>query len=172
MPNRERTVFISYRRVDTSGYAGRLYDRLSEHFGEDNIFMDVEQLDPGVNFVDAIQHAVRSCDVLVALIGPRWLTVQDRQGGRRLDNPEDFVRLEIATALEHDVYVIPILVENAEMPRSDQLPGALKGIAHRNALRIRHERFNADAYKLVSCIEKHSRKEKERKRKEKISQRN
>jgi formylglycine-generating enzyme required for sulfatase activity len=171
MPNREKTVFISYRRVDTSGYAGRLYDRLSERFGEDNIFMDVERLDPGVNFVDAIQDAVRSCDVLVALIGPRWLTVQDRGGGRRLDNPEDFVRLEIATALEHGVYVIPILVENAEMPRSDQLPGALQGLTHRNALRIRHERFNADAYKLVSCIEKHFRKEKQRKRKERISRR-
>ncbi len=154
MPNRKKTVFISYRRVDTSGYAGRLYDRLSERFGEDNIFMDVEQLDPGVNFVDAIQDAVRSCDVLVALIGPRWLSVQDRGGGRRLDNPEDFVRLEIATALEDGVYVIPILVENAEMPRSDQLPGALQGLTHRNALRIRHERFNADAYKLVTCIDK------------------
>ncbi|MEA2008972.1 MAG: toll/interleukin-1 receptor domain-containing protein, partial [Chloroflexota bacterium] len=107
----EKTIFISYRRVDTAYAAGRLYDRLSARFGEENIFMDVEGLDPGVNFVETIEEAVASCNVLIALIGSQWLTVKAQQGGRRLDNPEDFVRLEIAAALKRNIRVIPILVQ-------------------------------------------------------------
>ena len=163
-------IFISYRRVDTSGYAGRLYDRLRARFGEDNIFMDVEGLDPGVDFVETIEKSVSSCDVLVALIGRQWLTVQDAKGGRRLDNPEDFVRLEIAAALERGVRVMPILVQGASMPSSRQLPQALKRLARLNALEIRHERFNADADRLARAIEAYLEKESQRRQRQAAEQ--
>ena len=113
-------VFISYRREDSSGWAGRLYDRLSQRFGGDNVFMDIDTIEPGLDFVEVIQRAVGSCDVLIALIGRQWPTVSDATGQRRLDNPEDFVRLEIAAALRRDIPVIPVLVRATAMPRPDQ----------------------------------------------------
>ena len=91
-------IFISYRRADSAGYAGRIYDRLAAHFGEDAIFMDVNTIEAGLDFVEVLENAVRSCDVLVALIGTRWLNIKDTEGKRRLDNPQDFVRIEIAAA--------------------------------------------------------------------------
>jgi hypothetical protein len=106
-------IFISYRREDSSGWAGRLYDRLSQRFGGDNVFMDIDTIDPGLDFVEVIQQAVGSCDVLVALIGRHWLTSTDEQGQRRLENPEDFVRLEITAALERNIRVIPALLQGA-----------------------------------------------------------
>jgi formylglycine-generating enzyme required for sulfatase activity len=146
-------IFISYRRADSSGYAGRLFDHLSMRFGNENVFMDVEQLDPGVNFVEAINKAVSECDVLVALIGPRWLEAKDENKKQRLDNPLDFVRLEIAAALERQVLVIPILIDNAGSPSKDQLPANLQPLAQLNSFEIRHERFNVDVDCLVRAIE-------------------
>ncbi len=122
----DEKIFISYRRADSPGFARLLFDRLSARFGEENIFMDVEGLAPGVDFVEALEKAVGSCDVLITLIGKQWLTVMDDKGQRRLDNPEDFVRLEIAAALERNIRVIPILVQNARMPGSRDLPPVLK----------------------------------------------
>src|SRR4051794_332108 len=92
-------IFISYRRNDTAGFAGRLYDRLHGRLPQSKIFMDVDAIDPGIDFVEAIEQSVGSCDVLIAVIGKRWLTSSDEEGRRRLDNPEDFVRAEIGTAL-------------------------------------------------------------------------
>jgi len=103
-------IFISYRREDSAPYAGRLYDRLGQHFGKDKIFMDIDTIEPGVDFVEDIEQAVGSCDVLIALIGKQWLTISDATGQRRLDNPEDFVRLEIKTALARNIRVIPALL--------------------------------------------------------------
>jgi TIR domain len=102
-------VFISYRREESSGLAGRLYDRLAARFGDDQVFMDVDTIDLGVDFADVITQAVSTCEVLLAIIGPRWLTATDDDGQRRLDDPDDTVRLEIAAALERDIRVIPIL---------------------------------------------------------------
>ena len=119
-------IFISYRRADSAGYAGRIYDRLTAHFGEDAVFMDVDTIEAGVDFVEVLQNAVQSCDVLVALIGRGWLDIKDAAGKRRLDNPEDFVRIEIAAALSRDIRVIPVLVDGASMPRSTELPDNLK----------------------------------------------
>jgi len=104
-------IFISYRRVDSAGYAGRIYDRLAARFGEDAVFMDVDDIPAGLDFVDVLQNAVQSCDALAALIGPNWLDARDDAGVRRVDNPEDFVRVEIAAALERDIRVIPVLVD-------------------------------------------------------------
>ncbi len=108
-------VFISYRREDSAGHSGRLHDSLQSHFGADNVFMDLSDIDSGQNFVDVIQTAIRSSDVVLAVIGKQWLTCSSA-GKRRLDLPDDFVRTEIGVALEHGVPVIPVLVQGAGMP--------------------------------------------------------
>ncbi|HEY5729800.1 MAG TPA: toll/interleukin-1 receptor domain-containing protein, partial [Anaerolineales bacterium] len=89
-------IFISYRRADSAGYAGRIYDRLSTHFGKDAIFMDVDTIQAGVDFVEVLENAVQSCDVVVVLINRQWLNIKDEAGKQRLDNPRDFVHIEIA----------------------------------------------------------------------------
>jgi hypothetical protein len=147
-------VFISYRRDDSEGYAGRLYDRLSVHFGDERIFMDVDTIEPGVDFVQEIEKAVNSCDVLPALIGPLWLTATDKQGKLRLENPEDFVRLEIAAALERGIRVIPVLVQGASMPQSLALPENLRPLARRNAIELSHSRFSTDVDRVIRAIER------------------
>ncbi len=101
-------IFISYRRDDSASQAGRLYDRLEGHLGQGQVFMDVDTIKPGVNFVETVQQAIGECDGLVAVIGSDWLQISDATGARRLDDPADLVRLEIATALERGVPVIPI----------------------------------------------------------------
>jgi len=146
-------IFISYRRTDSAGYAGRIYDRLTAHFGADAVFMDVDTIEAGVDFVEVLQNAVQSCDVLVALIGRRWLDIKDETGKRRLDNPEDFVRVEIAAALSRDIRLIPVLVDGVPMPRSTELLVNVKPLARRNALQVNHHSFNADAQRLISQLE-------------------
>ena len=145
-------VFISYRRQELN-YAGRLRDWLAGRFGQDRVFMDVESIEPGQDFAEAIEQAVGACDVLVALIGPQWLTMTDEKGTPRLDDPDDFVRLEIEAALQRNVRVIPLLVEGAGMPRRQDLPDSLIKLARREALGIRHAGFQADASRLVAAIE-------------------
>jgi len=151
--SQEGRIFISYRRGDSAGYAGRIYDRLAAHFGADAIFMDVDTIEAGVDFVEVLQNAVKSCDVLIALIGRRWLNIQDVTGQRRLDTPEDFVRIEVAAALERDIRVIPVLVDGVTMPRSTELPDNLIALARRNALQVNHDSFNADSQRLISQLE-------------------
>jgi hypothetical protein len=114
-------IFISYRREESRWSARSLHDRLSVSFGPKQIFMDIDAIAPGEDFVRAIETTVAKCDVLIAVIGNNWLTSKDDQGGRRLDNPEDFVRMEIATALKREIRVIPVLVDGALMPRSTEL---------------------------------------------------
>lgn len=146
-------IFISYRRYDSAVYARLLYDRLSRHFGEGQVFMDIEEIEPGEDFIEAIEREVGSCDALVALIGNRWLTIADASGSWRLDDPEDLVRLEIATALERSIRVIPVLVGDATMPRSADLPDPLKRLARRNALEITHVHFDYDVDRLIEVLE-------------------
>jgi len=146
-------IFISYRRIDTSYAAGRIYDRLVAKFGEDAIFMDVDTIEGGTDFVKVLEDAVRSCDVLIALIGRQWLGIKDKDGKRRLDNPEDFVRIEIAAALERNIRVIPVLVDGVEMLQAYELPENLKAIARRNALQVNHHSFNPDVYRLIEHSE-------------------
>jgi hypothetical protein len=119
-------VFISYRRDDSSGYAGRLYDALVTHFGSDLVFIDIDSIRAGENFADVIDKGIAAYSVVVVLIGKGWLKSVDDQGDRRLDDPHDFVRLEIASALAQTIPVIPVLVAGAKMPRSDDLPKPLK----------------------------------------------
>ncbi len=146
-------IFVSYRRDDSSGHAGRLFDKLLIHFGEDQIFMDIDTIEPGEDFVQVIEDAVGSCEILIALIGKRWLSSTDGTS-RRLDNPNDFVRLEISAALNRDVRVIPVLVEGARMPRQQDLPDDLARLVRRHALEISDLRWHHDIAQLINVIEK------------------
>jgi len=145
-------IFISYRREDSLGSAGRIYDHLVDYFGRDQIFMDVDTIQPGLDFVKVIDSTLNDIDILIAVIGPSWLTVKDVSGNLRLDNPEDFVRLEIATALKRDIRVIPVLVEGASPFRGTDLPDDLRLLARRNAIEISHNRFTSDIQRLVSAL--------------------
>jgi hypothetical protein len=146
-------IFISYRRQESKHVAGRMYDRLAGHFGVAQVFMDVDTIEPGADFVQAISRAVADCRVLLAIIGPDWLTIADARGRRRLDDPDDIVRVEAQTALARDVRVIPILVEDAVMPTRDDLPGTLAGLVRRNAFTVRHESFRSDTERLIAVID-------------------
>jgi hypothetical protein len=149
-----RKIAISYRRTDTSAFAGRIYDRLSQHLGYDQVFFDIDTIEPGRDFREVIQRQVAEADVLVAVIGPRWLTEEDSKGARRLHDPADFIHLEIAGALAHNVRVIPVLVGGARMPSVDELPPDLVGLAHRNAFEISQARFEYDLDQLVAAIDR------------------
>ena len=137
-------IFISYRRQETAWPARQLYEVLVERFGAESVFKDVDDIEPGDDFVERITEAVASCDVLLALIGNQWLTMTDIHGGRRLDNPEDFVRLELTAALSRGVRVVPILVDGAVMPRPEQLPPDLVPLTRRQAVEISAVGFNTD----------------------------
>lgn len=148
-------IFLNYRRGDDAGTVGRLFDRLEQAFGADKLFMDVEgHIRAGDDYVDVLRAQVAACDVLLAVIGPRWLTIADETGRRRLDNPEDWVRVEIASALESGATkrVIPVLVPGAEMPRAEDLPSDLAALARKQAVRITLERFRSDTQGLVSQV--------------------
>jgi glycerophosphoryl diester phosphodiesterase len=144
-------VFISYRRQETAWPARELYDVLVTELGPDRVFKDVDNIEPGDDFVERIQSAVGSCQVLLALIGPQWLTITDARGARRIDDPADFVRLEVETALNRDdVRVIPILVDNARMPTAQELPERLAGLTRRQAVEINPVSF--DTRRLLKVL--------------------
>jgi hypothetical protein len=143
-------IFINYRREDSIGTAGRLHDRLAETFGQENLFMDVDSIPAGVDFVADLNSQVAACRVFLAVIGPNWLDAKDESGARRLDNPDDFVAIEIAAALARDIRVIPVLVDNARMPKADKLPDPIKPLVRRNAVELRNSQFRRDAETLVA----------------------
>jgi hypothetical protein len=148
-------IFISYRRQDSQSAAGRLADHLRELMPEVPVFRDVETIEPGIDFVEAINKALESCGILLAIIGPRWSTMADAAGKRRLDDPGDYARLEIATALKRsDVRVIPVLVEGAAMPGADDLPEELKPLARRNAIELTDKRWEFDVSTLIETLRK------------------
>ena len=145
-------VFISYRRDDTQALAGRLFDRLTQSFGKEQVFRDIDAIEPGAAFGQVIAERIGACDALVALIGKGWLDAKDVQGRRRLDLPSDFVKAEIAEALAQGKLVIPALVEGAAMPARDALPPELSALADRNAIQIADARFDFDVGRLLSAI--------------------
>lgn len=142
-------LFISYRRDDSAGHTGRVHDRLQREFGPDLLFMDVDSIPLGVNFSNVIGDEVAKCNTLLAVIGPGWLDARDEKGNRRLENPDDFVRIEIGTALKRGIRVIPILLEGTRVPKADQLPDDLKELALRNGLDVRHASFPEDMERLI-----------------------
>jgi hypothetical protein len=145
-------VFLSYRREDSAAYAGRLFDDLTDQFGGDAVFMDIDTIAVGSDFVEVIEQAVAACDVMLTLIGPRWLTVTDREGRRRLDNESDFVRLEVATGLARGRRMIPILVGDADMPSPADLPPDLAPLTRRHAFELSDRRWRADVAELASAL--------------------
>jgi TIR domain len=147
-------VFISYRREDTAYPAGWLFDRLVERLGPDQVFKDVDSIELGDDFVRVITDAVAATDVLLALIGQEWVSAADEHGGRRLDDPDDFVRLEIEAALARRVRVIPILVDGATMPRREEMPPSLAPLSRRQALELSATQFTFDTSRLLRAIEK------------------
>lgn len=146
-------IFISYRRSDSAPYAGRLHDRLTDHFSDPQVFMDLE-IEPGDDFVERLEEGVSQCDVLLVLIGPIWLEAKDAEGMRRLDDPGDYARIEVAAALQRGIRVIPVLVGGAVMPNMSELPQDLVPLARRQALELSDLRFRADADRLFAVIDK------------------
>jgi hypothetical protein len=145
-------IFLSYRRDDASGWAGRLYEHLLREWEPDHVFMDIDTIPPGDDFREAIARTMRTCDVVIVMIGPNWLSAQDRAGNRRLDDESDTHRAEVAAALTADVRVIPVLVGGAAMPRVSELPEPLKELAYRNAAVLEDRRFATDLGALQSTL--------------------
>lgn len=146
-------IFVSYRREDSAGHAGRLYDKLVNHFGKDRIFRDVDTIGLGEDFATVIENAVGSCDILIALIGRHWLSGAGGTTGR-LDNPNDFVRLEIAHALRRGIRVIPVLVQGASLPKPQDLPDDLAKLTRLNAIELTDLRWQTDVDQLISVMER------------------
>lgn len=152
MPLEEKKIFISYRREDTAPYAGWLQDRLAQHYGASKIFMDVAYLQPGADFPRIIAQAISSCDVLVALIGPAWVGPESN-GETRIQESNDWVRLEIESALDQGIRVIPLLVQNALLPNPEQLPPSLERIRAKNCFNLSYSTFGEDVRKLTRAID-------------------
>ncbi|MEM1256472.1 MAG: toll/interleukin-1 receptor domain-containing protein [Cyanobacteria bacterium P01_H01_bin.21] len=148
------SIFISYRRSDSIAEAGRVYDKLVEAFGSEHIFKDVDNIPYGADFVDYLDQAVAQCDVLIPLIGRSWLTVADSHGNRRIDDPNDFVRIEIDAALKRDILVLPVLLGGAVMPGPGDLPEVLQPLARRNAAQVRYDPdFHSDMQRLIAKLQ-------------------
>jgi hypothetical protein len=145
-------VFICYRRGETAAYAGRLYDAMVARFGEENVFMDVD-MPPGVDFERRITEVVSGCVALLIVMGPNWASTTEGEG-RRIDNPRDFVRLEVETGLHRpDVTPIPVLVNGARMPRREDLPEEIRDIARRNAIELSNGRWTYDVGRLMEALD-------------------
>src|SRR5262249_38026771 len=145
-------VFINYRRDEDAGIAGRLYDHLSKEFDQQNVFMDVDSIRPGFDYIKQPDDQVAKCCILLAVIGSRWLDATDASGQRRLDKPNDFVRAEIASALKRDIPVVPVLLDGATMPQESELPEDLKALTRRQAVELRNTRFVADSEVIIRCV--------------------
>ncbi len=147
-------IFINYRRDDSACHAGRIYDRLRQHFGDEHVFMDMHRIAPGDDFVKVIKHNIENCSALIVLIGRGWLNARDRNGTRRLEQRNDFVRAEIAAALKRKVCVVPVLIDGASPPKADALPAALAPLARHTALEVSDVRFHSDMDRLIQSLVK------------------
>ena len=154
IPAASGRIFISYRREEAAYPAAWLYGRLADRFGGDQVFKDVDSIQLGDDFVEVIASAVGSCDVLLALIGDEWLAIIDEEGRRRIDNSDDFVRLEIEAAFTRKVRVIPILIGGARLPRADELPASLAKLARRQPLELSPSRFDFDTSRLLKVLDR------------------
>ena len=145
-------IFINYRRSDSPGIAGRLDDSLTDYFGEDRVFRDVDDITAGANFESVLHDTIDSADAIIVLIGPNWLSAVDDKGNRRLDDPNDWVTREIASALEKDLPVFPVLIETTPMPRAENLPESLTPLVRLNALHISDRSWESDVRRLAKVV--------------------
>jgi uncharacterized membrane protein YhaH (DUF805 family) len=150
----EGCIFINYRRRISGAAAGRLTDRLVQHFDHERLFMDVDGIEPGVDFVKALDDQVARCIAFLAVIGPGWSDLKNAEGQRRLDQPDDHVRVEIESALKRDIRVIPVLVDGASMPTAEELPDSLKPLSRRNAVTLSHHRFGSEVDELARVLQR------------------
>ena len=149
-------IFLSYRRKDSTDITGRIYDWLKQHFGDTVVFRDVNNIPLGVDFRAYIDQILSQCYIMLVIIGPNWIEIKDEEGRRRLDDPEDFVRIEVESALARKIRVIPLLVQGATVPKESELPGLLKDIAYRNGISIRRDLdFDNDMDRLIKELEKY-----------------
>jgi TIR domain-containing protein len=142
-------IFLSYRRDDSAGQAGRVSDKLGAEFGEERLFLDVDGVRPGRDFHKQLTDAISNSAVLLAFIGPQWLDARDEDNNRRIDDPNDWVRIEIGAALKRDIVVIPVLLDGTKIPKANLLPEDLRGLSTRGAIEVRHTSFRADTDRLV-----------------------
>lgn len=147
-----QSIFINYRRTDSEGEAGRLFDELTLRLGPRSVFMDVAAIEPGRDFRKAIDECVTTCSVVLAMIGQDWLASTNSNGERRLEDANDFVRIELASVLRRDIPVVPVLVRGARMPSAEQLPDDLKELAYRNAVELTHARWKSDVQVLLQAL--------------------
>ena len=147
------TVFISYRRENAAGEARALFNDLVERLGEDSVFMDVDSIALGRDFRSALQETTASCDPMLVLIGRNWAAAKDEGGRVRLENPDDYVRLEVEAGLKRNIVVTPVLVQGAHMPAPDDLPAEIRNFAYRNAFELSHNRWESDVQEMVRRLE-------------------
>ena len=150
-------IFVSYRRDDAGGHAGRLVDHLTARFGDDGVFMDVQDIRPGDKFAKSIDDTIARCNCIVAVIGPRWVELMQQRaqglGAEALaEAAQDFVRHEIGAALRREIPVLPVLVGGARMPERGELPADLAPLAQRHAIEIRDSRFEDDVARLGDAL--------------------
>ena len=145
-------IFISYRRDDSAGHAGRVFDRLVARYGESAVFIDHHDLAPGTDFSEAIEANIEQAQAVLAIIGPRWVDARNAAGQRRLEQPDDFVRRELLYALNAGKQVIPLLVGGAKVPAEAELPEELAGLVRLQACELRDARFDDDFHALVGCL--------------------
>jgi hypothetical protein len=150
----DRRIFISYRRADSAEVTDRISEHLTSRFVEENVFRDIQSIPLGIDFKEHVDAAIARCDVLLVIIGSHWLTAQASGGRRRIDDPMDFVRLEIEAALTRDIPIIPLILQNAAMPQADELPSSLRRLAFRNGLRVRPDPdFRNDLERLFTALD-------------------
>lgn len=151
MKNTTKKIFISYRVQDTAGETGRLVDALKQHFADEQIFMDIENLEPGADYTVAIEKSLDSCDVFLAIIGPHWLGDRDN-ATLRINEPNDWVRMEVSTALHRDIHVVPVLVDGGTLPKPEQLPADLQALLRRQSIEITNKRWRYDTDQLIDFL--------------------
>lgn len=157
-------IFISYRRDDAQWPAARIFDRLACQFNPGDLFIDVDGIAPGSDFIEALGRHVGKCDALIAVVGRGWTSARGKEGGRRLDDPKDPVRIEIESALNRDISVIPVLIDDTAMPGADELPFSLKSFAHRQSITVKHESFSSDMDRLVRALPRNLQRERAERR--------
>ena len=154
-PASSKSVFISYRRLDSADITGRIYDRLAQHFGKTSIFKDVDSIPLGIDFRKHLQNSVGQCSVLLIIIGKNWLTPAEN-GSPRINDVKDHLRIELETALQRDIPIIPVLVQGATVPEESALPSSLGSLAYRNGIEVRPDPdFHGDMDRLIRGVEAH-----------------
>ncbi len=148
----KKNIFINYRVHDTAGETGRLVDSLKQYFSEDQIFMDIDKIEPGVDFTKAISKSLQSCDVMLAIIGPNWLGLDSSKNTSRIKDPNDWVKTEISTALQRDIRVVPVLVDGGQLPQADEIPPELQPLLTRQTYEISNKRWKYDTDQLISFL--------------------